>query len=220
MAAPGVPLFRIASCARIISILGSCDELGATPVRLTALHTIAYFSDALAPVWGIPVIDRQILKRRRGPVSPVLQADIDTLVGQAVILASRVSHVQEEGKWRLDARYSLNKSFSQPIFDAMLQSAQFRRELDFVQEVVLALAGLGAEGLSKAPEVDATYADPDVDVGNVIDLDFRGGSLTKTVEVARRFRALIEDQRRLTDAELTHLYVRHLYGQLQSVGVS
>lgn len=63
--------------------------------------------------------------------------------------------------------------------------------------------------------MDANYSDPLLDFGNLIDLAPEDMKPTRTAQVTERFASLMEGERACTDAELTHLYVRHLYSQLQ-----
>ncbi|WP_141721681.1 hypothetical protein [Micromonospora citrea] len=181
---------------------------------VSAVHTIAYFTDALAPIWDIPLVEGQVLKKKRVPISPELQAAIDELVGRAVFLAGNVRHVPVDGSWSLDADYSLNAVLGRRIVDAMDRDLEYRRELAFVQEVVLALAGLGVPGLSVAAQADATYSDPNIDFGGIVDLD-NSEEITRTSQVTKKFAELVGQNHRLTEAELTHLYVRHLYSLLR-----
>ena len=89
------------------------------------------------------------------------------------------------------------------------------RKLDFVREVVYAASGLGPSGIDDLGQVDAAYSDPLIDVGNVVDIDTEAGRANATARVALRFGELTQDSRELTDAELVHLYVRHLYARMQ-----
>jgi hypothetical protein len=216
--APSSDFRRLRSNLRLVAILQACHDAGLTSVPLPVIHTIAYFTDALAPIWNIPLIEGQVLKKRRIPANPELQAEIDRLVGQAVILASRVRHVYSDGTWSLDAEYSLNRVFGDRIIAAISGDNVSLRELHFVREVVLALAGLGVPGISMAAQADASYSDPNIDFGEMI--DFLGsGKLTRTTQVAKRFNELLDDDRGLSEAEITHLYVRHLYSSLRGQSV-
>jgi hypothetical protein len=203
------------SMLRLLCIVRSCHEAGIDPVPLAAIHAIAYFTDALAPIWNLPLIEKQLLKTERVPLSPELQSEIDRLVGKAVLLTSRIRHVRVDGSWSLDAEYRLNGPLSDPIFTAIRADTQFNHELTFVREVVLALAGLGIPGISSAVSADASYSDPNIDFGDILNLD-ESGKITRTTQVANRFAELIGGLRTISDAEATHLYVRHLYSILRN----
>ena len=201
---------------RLIAIAKACGEAGIPAVSLPTLHAIAYFTDALAPVWSIPVVEAYVLKRSNLSLSPELQHDIDDLVGMTILVPQRISHVQSENGWRLDAEYTLNTRFSDRVIEVMSEDDEWKRELLLAREVTLALTGLGAYGITGAVLVDATYSDPLLDIGNLVDLAPEGARLTRTAQVAERFATLMASERSLTDSELTHLYVRHLYTQLEA----
>ncbi|MGA3562128.1 hypothetical protein [Melissospora conviva] len=200
------------SSIRIVSILEATRLAGFMTTPLHALHAIAYFADALAPAWELPVLERQVLKGGGVPTSPDLQRDIDQLVGRAVVLASDIHHLQLCGQWTLEANYQLNPRFSPRIIEAMSRDATLRRELKFVSEVVLALSGLGLPGIPNATQADASYADPNVDEGDLVELD--GDRPSKTSRVTTRLQELLGSSSRLNEAEVTHLYIRHLYASL------
>ncbi|MDX8143946.1 hypothetical protein SK854_17640 [Lentzea sp. BCCO 10_0061] len=176
------------------------------------MHTVAYFADALAPIWNIPVLESRLLKKVDVPSNPEIQADIDSLVGRGVLMPSSVHYLTVSSGRRIDAKYALNPTFSARILAAISSDEQFSRELSFVLEVTLALSGLGISGMNQAVLVDATYSDPLVDFGSVVDLSPEDAQPTRTVQVSQRFTQLMASERALSDAELTHLYVRHLYG--------
>lgn len=196
---------------RILGILDAAEQIGLTPLSVGPLHAIAYFADALAPVWNMPIIDGQILKRYR-PYYPALQDDLDRLVGSGVVEVSAVSYVQVEGgSWRLEGNYKLHRAFADRILASAKDMPQQARELTFVREVVFATSGLGASGVEEASDVDAAYADPLIDVGGVIDVA-PDAAPNSTAQVALRFGTLLSG---LSTAEMTNLYVRQLYSRMR-----
>ncbi len=200
---------------RLLAILSAAEDTGLVPVPASQLHVIAYFADALAPVWSLRIIDEQLLKRQSGPMSPLLQQDLDLLVGRGVVAAHSVRHIVDaDGSWRLDANYELHQEFACPI---IAKATGFSREVvhfDFVREVVYAIAGLGLLGITAAPASDAAYGDSLVDFGGLLDIGELPRYGNQTVRVARRFGELADDDVSLTGAEMVHLYVRELYNRL------
>jgi hypothetical protein len=196
---------------RIISILEGAERAGLTPLPLLQLHTIAYFADALSPVWDLRILDAQLLKRQDGPMSPVLQAEVDRLVGRGIAIPTSVTHVPDASGWRLDASYRLNPDFAGPILAAVRSFDLQAKQLAFVQEVVYAVASLGDAGMSDAPTSDASYGSVMVDIGGLVDIEDQDGSPNETARVALRFGELMESEITLTDSEMVHLYVRQLY---------
>jgi hypothetical protein len=166
-------------------------------------------------VWGLRILDAQLLKRREGPTSPLVQRDIDRLVGEGVINASSVRHAADaEGLWRLDAAYSLNGELADPILAAARSFHDFALELDYLREVVFALSSLGAIGIAGASAADASYGNELVDLGGMVDIAGDSSQENLTAQVATRFGELMHPDIALSDSEKVHLYVRELYRRL------
>jgi hypothetical protein len=203
---------------RIITILDSAERAGLAPLPLLQLHTIAYFADALAPVWDLRILDAQLLKRCEGPMSPRLQADIDRLVGRGIVVPSAVRHVPTNpGGWRLDASYALNHEFAWPILRVAASFEFQARQLEFVQEVVYSVSALGPERLDDASLEDASYGDALVDTGGLVDISGVADAPNRTARVAMRFGELMEPEVSLSSSEKVHLYVRELYSRMAGV---
>lgn len=201
---------------RVVSILEAYRGSVHDPTGLGTIHSVAYFVDALSHAWGFSPIEDVVLKRSGLPRSPRLQVAIDRLVGGGVVIPHRVSHIeQDSGQWVLQGAFTLNEDFSTRILNTMAHDEHWLRQLTFTKEVAWSVAGLGADGTS-AVQVEASYADPLVDTNELIDLEPDEGQLSRTAEVSRSLQVLARDRlgRPLSDAELTNLYVRHLYGLL------
>ncbi len=199
---------------RLLSILRCAHNTGFEPVPGTAIHTIAYLADALSPVWGLPLLDAHVLKNRTRPNFPALQRDLDVLVGRGVVeVHDLTTSPKADSESPIGASFSLTL-LAAPSLGLILASEYFRRQFNFVREVTFAAAALGPEGLASIGTVDASYADPFADVGSVIELGQASTSGRTTAEVAEKFRVLAPDAD-LTDAQLVHLYMRHLYSRLR-----
>lgn len=194
---------------RVVMLLNAAEAAGLVPLRILRLHTFAYLSNVLAPVWDMPVLNGRVLKRRGGPFYPDLQQDLDRLVGKGVVTISNVSHVQDESKrWRLEGAYRLNREFADPILDALGSFPEERKLGTFIVELGYALSALSDEELDRAVSEDATYSDPMVSIDNVIDFaDWRERNYS--ANAAEKFDRVIPGGN-ATPGEKLHLYVRHL----------
>jgi hypothetical protein len=198
---------------RITAILSAAQDAGLSPLPVAELHAVAYFADALAPVWDLRILEEQLLKRKTGPSSPTLQHDVDRLVGRGVVIACSLRHrADRSGRWRLEASYVLHSAHASRILASAKSFPEYAAELEFVSEVVHAMSGLGLLGIAKATNSDAAYGNRLVDTGNLVDI---GASENLTAQVALRFGDLLEPQVDLTAAEMVHLYVHQLYKRLQ-----
>lgn len=209
----GTAIAELRRSIRLLSILQSAHDTGLNPVPGAAVHTIAYLADALSPVWNLPILDGHVLKQQARPNFPALQRDLDVLVGRGMVEVHDLSiSARAGGPVPISASFSLTSLAAVP-FAQISASQYFERQLDFVREVTFAAAALGPRGLEGIGTVDASYADPFADVGSVIELGESSTSGRTTAAVAQRFRALAPDAD-LTDAQLIHLYLRHLYSRM------
>ncbi len=201
---------------RLIVLLNAAENAGLTPFPIIQLHTFAYLSNVLSPVWDMPALEGKVLKRRGSPFYPALQRDVDRLVGMGVILVSNISHVlDEDQRWRLKCSYHLNHPFADPILKCIKEFENERKALNFIQELAYALSALSADDLGRATSEDATYADPIIDFDNVV--DFAEWEIENfSANAAQYFGHLFPAQMTATPGELLHLYVHHLHSRLRN----
>jgi hypothetical protein len=199
---------------RLIALLDTAEKAGLTPLPINRLHKLAYFSNVLAPVWDMLALDGKVLKRQGGPFYPSLQRDLDLLVGTGVVVVSGVGHVlDEEKQWKLDGFYRLNRDLADRILTHVRSFEDERRLLGFLQELAFALAALSDVDLNKVLVEDATYSDPMIDFGNIVDFA-EWQQKNYTASAARYFEWLLPEGSRATPSEQLHLYVRHLHSRM------
>lgn len=198
---------------RLVMLLDAAEGAGLVPLKILRLHSFAYLSNVLAPVWDMPVLDGKVLKRRGGPFYPDLQRDLDRLVGQGVAVISGIGHVQDDSKrWRLEGSYRLNRKFADPILTALRHFPDELRISTFISELGFALSALSDAELDLAVGEDATYSDPMITVDNVIDFaDWRDRNFS--ANAAEKFDRVIPGGN-ATPGEKLHLYVRHLHRRI------
>jgi hypothetical protein len=180
------------------------------------LHAFAYFSNVLAPIWEMPVLDGKVLKVRGGPFYPALQDDLDALVGRGLVVVTDLGHVQgEDGHWRLEGAFSLNTELAGASLSILQNFPEESRLQQFIQELAYAFSSLSDEELGLAPNEDASYADPLVGVGNVVDFaEWR--AINYSALAAQTFDEFVPGGGQATMAEKLHLYTRHLHRRLNA----
>jgi hypothetical protein len=199
---------------RLIVLLDAAEQAGLVPIPILRLHTLAYLANVLAPVWDMPALEGKVLKRQGGPFYPALQHDLDRLVGTGVAVILGLDHVLDEDKrWRLEGSYQLNRPFSDRILLRLLDFKSERRLVDFLRELAFAVSTLSDDDFDKAMTEDATYSDPLVGVGNVVDFA-EWQRKNYTANAARYFDNLLPGGARATPGEKLHLYVRHLHSRV------
>ncbi len=154
------------------------------------------------------------LKRQGGPFYPGLQHDLDRLVGMGVAIILGLGHVlDEEKRRRLEGSYQLNRKFADRIVRRLLEFESERRLTNFLRELAFAVSTLSDEDFDKAMTEDATYSDPLIDFGNVVDFA-EWQRKNYTANAARYFDNLLPGGARATPGEKLHLYVRHLHSRV------
>lgn len=194
-------------------LLDAAEGAGLVPLPLLRLHTLAYLANVLAPVWDMPAQDGKILKRRGGPFYPSLQKDLDRLVGMNVVEISSLGYsLDESGRWRLEGSYKLNGQLANPVLRQARQFEDEARFINFIQELAYALSALSDEEIDRAMMEDATYSDPLIDVGNVV--DFAEWRLLNYTANAADELGRVSPDGGATLGEKLHFYVRHLKTRL------
>lgn len=201
---------------RILQLFSAAEEVGMSPLRVNSFHMMAYFTDVLAPVWNLPLLDSVILKRLRRPFFPRLQSDLDSLVGHGLVQVSHFEYFLVDEKWNISAEYYIHWPLARPVMDAIRAQSTIAKSSQFVREVVFAMAAFGEEGIPELGHADAAYSNPLVDVGDVIDMSDGRTGTNPSAAMALRFRHILDEPAELTDPELVHLYVRHLYTKMQA----
>ena len=192
---------------RLLMLLDGSERAGISPIRLRRLHTYAYLSNVLAPVWESRVFDGRVLKRRGGPFYPGLQHDLDRLVGLGLVSITNFGHIiDEDNQWMLDGAFHLNRALVGETLE-IIGSFPLQQEMrTFLLEIAYAVSALDDFEFDGVPSEDATYSDVNVSFENVVDFgEWR--NLNYSVNVTRHFTSLSE---LVTSAELLHLYIRHL----------
>jgi hypothetical protein len=195
---------------RLLVLLDAAEGAGLSPLKILRLHAFAYLSNVLAPVWNLTALDGKVLKRRGGPFYPALQHDLDGLVGRGLVSITGLGHVRDDdNRWRLEGAYHLNRLLADPVLHQLSTYDEERRLSFFVKELAYALSALGDQDIDRAFTQDATYSDPLVSVGNVVDFN-EWRHINYSANAAQHFENLIPGGARATPGERLHLYIRHL----------
>jgi hypothetical protein len=202
------------SQVRLLQLLDSAEGAGLCPISVRSLHTFAYFANVLSPVWDLPPLDGKVLKLNGGPFYPALQHDLDRLVGLGIVTISELGHERDEdGHWRLRGCFGLNRSLAAMPLEVIFTFDDERKIGVFLRELALAASTLTDEWLATASRADATFADPLTQPGNVIDFA-EWQHRNYSANAANVFRGLMPEGITATNAELLHLYIRHLRSRL------
>lgn len=202
--------------ARILMLLEAAEHTGLTPIPVLELHAFAYFANVLSPVWDLLPQKRSVLRRRGGPYYPELQDDVDVLVGRGLVSIEGLRHVaDEEGRWRLEGRFSIADDGALAVTEALRAFDDERRLFGFYRELGFALASIPDGQRGGTVVEDATYGDDRVGEGAIIDFaEWRRENYSENA--ARYFDHVMPGGRQATPAQKLHLYARHLQQRLAS----
>ena len=200
---------------RLLMLLAGADEAGIAPIRLRRLHIYAYLSNVLAPVWTSQVFDGRILRRRSGPFYPLLQQQLDRLVGLGLVLITDLDYViDKDHQCRLDGAFSLNAELVGDINMIIANYPHLQQLWTFLVEIAYAVSAMRDDEFDEVPKEDPTYADANVGFDNVVDFaEWR--EVNYSANAARYLASFSENP---TPAELLHLYVRHLHRRISGEG--
>lgn len=199
----------------LVGLFDALDQAGIRPVAPSLLHSLWYLANALAPVWRLQPFDAAVLKTGQQPFFPMIQRDLDALVGMGMLEVC--SLVASESQARMQVSFALNRRFADPVLTIMLSIPEEKDLLVFFVEVVQSLSRLSESQQRIGMSEDASYGDPGIDVGNVVDLGewLKRGATTKTSDVLTRIQALSGGD--LLPAECMDIYMDHL-GRRLSLG--
>ena len=207
---------------RLVLLLEASREAGIDPIPTQRLHLVAYLANVLSPVWDMPYAtntqlkaDGSILKLSGGPFYPDLQADLDRLVGMGVVMVEGLCYrTIDDEHYRLEGSYRVNPTLAEPILTCMFSLLSEARIARCIRELVLALSSLSDKEMDRAATQDATYSDPTIGPGNVIDF---GEWTTSNFSSSAAIRAgeFVQSRADIGASEKVHLYIRHLRRRLQ-----
>jgi hypothetical protein len=194
--------------AWLLMLLESAERSGIVPIESMRLHRLVFLANCLAPVYDLPAADGKILKYQRGPFYPELQWDIDRLVVQGLVVMLDLNHVVDDfGPW-----FTANYTLSVQGIDAVriiVSTPNGARVYGYLAEVAAAFATLPETARQDAALEDATYSNPFIREGSLIDFgEWQRENFSEAA--AHAFNAALPDNVRLTRRDELHLYFRYL----------
>jgi hypothetical protein len=199
---------HIARRAWLLLLLDGVEHAGASPIASTRLHRLAFLANCLAPVYDLPSPDGKIVKYRRGPFYPDLQWDVDRLVAQNLVSMRNLEHVRDVAGLWFRADYELSDAGVTAVHK-LTDSPRAERGHGFLRELAAAYAALPEGAREDAALSDATFTDPLVNLGSLIDFaewDVRNF----THQTADAFADFVPPAVHLTPRDKLHLYFRYL----------
>jgi len=204
---------------RILQLLEASERAALAPIDTDKLHAFAYLADVLSPVWGLRPFDRRVLKTGRPPYYADLQREVDSLVAMGLLEVSQPAYRKApDGSMLFQARYALRfaSSHGRNIRLALDADIEATAGQSYLDELARALASLRDEDIAAASAEDATYDDPNISSGDIIDFGevahrMRTGHATDSLD------SLFPDVR-LTPGRRLYMYAHYLGRKVHAVG--
>ncbi len=196
--------------ARILGLLQAARDAGISPVQSSRFHQLVYLCNALAPVWDVVPLTKELLKLYGTPYDASLQDDIDHLVASGLVHARDLHYFQtDQGTWQVGALYALGPAErAEPILRMLWSFPDERNAAAIAREVCLAISALPAESIDRVLSLDVAYSDPRFSPNSIISLLDSDGE-NGTSRAAQLFQNVSD--KGLTPSEQAGLYIRHLY---------
>ena len=198
---------------RLLGIVDACRRAGVLPISTDSLRVITYLSEVLSPVWNLEPLDKRVLKRSNIPFLSYLQQDVDRLIGKGLVKVMDVSIVQLGDTNVPMPIVSLNSELADPILHEWRTLPGEETRLRFYFELAQAYSRLADVQVAKSMVQDATYGDPYVDAGQVIDLgEWKDSKETATSHVVEKMRELSDGK--IGPAQALDIYMQHLVNRV------
>ncbi|WP_300154232.1 hypothetical protein [Solidesulfovibrio sp.] len=196
---------------RILSILDACHWVGLAPIITTSLHVIVYLAEALSPAWNLKAMDGKVLKQSTAPYYPLLQKDTNRLIGMGLIRVNALEKgFSDKGDPVFLPKISLELQKTDQILKTLRELPDEELMFIFFREVVQAFSRLSDQQVPTSMKEDATYGDPAVDIGQVIDLgEWLSTDNTATSQAIDQIRNFSGYS--INPAETIDIYVDHIF---------
>lgn len=151
---------------RILQMFAALERVGGTPIDTKTFHAFAFFTNVLSPVWGFEPLEGSVLKEEGAPYFPTLQHELDRLVGERFVV---VHSLRLDDGIGLEATFRLDSERARPVLDALASLPDQAGVGDFLTELADAFAEIDVDRRDNAAAEDASYSDPAIPRGRVVD---------------------------------------------------
>lgn len=197
--------------ARLLQIVASLERVGVTPVSNRDLHSIAYLSNVLSPLWEVEPLETSVLKDRNGPRSSILEHEIDLCVGNGLLIVETLT-ADPENPSQLSASYRLNARVALPIVAEIAMLPDEQPVTAYLNEIAFAFSEIQPGGRDDLALQDAAWSNPSIAAGRIVDFanHQRYPTSNLTVQAAEAFQKYAPAGFTYNRAEKLLMYMRLL----------
>ena len=78
--------------AKLVQMFDALERVGGTPIDTVTFHSFAFFVNVLSPLWDLYPFEGSVLKEARSPHFPIVQRELDCLVGAGIVEVTSLSY--------------------------------------------------------------------------------------------------------------------------------
>jgi hypothetical protein len=215
-------LQRTKESLRAVSLIEAAGRSSLTPIPVKRLHAFAYFADMLSPVWNLTPFDSVALKSDRAPFFARFQDQVDFLVLQGILEVEGFTYRREAAgsPLVLSASYSIrygDENASQ-LIAFIREDDDLALNLDYLTSLATALSRLEGDAIEAAVFGDASWEDPTVPIGDVVEITKPVGlqADTATKAAVSLFDELKNKHIRLNPRSRLRLYAAYLVNRIEA----
>lgn len=206
---------RLRGWVRALGLVEGAERASITPIPAQRLHALAYLADVLSPVWGLQPFDSFALKTEQTPFFFDVQESLDDLVIMGMLEVRDFEYqLERPDQGRLFARYNLkfDSPMAERIVSFLSEEEIWGPEITYLTALATALSRLPDDQISYAARWDASWENPNVATGDVVELRSLVGSplQTLTSEIVSIFDELKHEKATLSPAGRLRLYATYL----------
>lgn len=193
---------------RLLQIFTALERAGALPATISDVHTFAFFSNVLSPLWELEPLEGAILKLADGPYYPFLQKELDRLVGTGFVRVATLDASSSKDLIHLRATFELVSNVT-ALLEKIESLPDEMETLKFLTELAFCFVKIGGGHRAAAAIKDATFSDPAISNNRIIDFAEWNdpGVSDPSVRAANRFQKYAPVGVTLNRAEKLSMYM-------------
>lgn len=155
---------------RLLQIFTALERAGALPATVSDLHTFAFFSNVMSPLWSLEPLEGAVLKLADGPYYPFLQREVDHLVGIGFLEIDSLDVTKaSKGPAQLRATFRLAPKAAGEVVEKVQVLPDEVETLRFLTELAFSFANIKRDDRRAAAIKDATFSNPAISDNRIID---------------------------------------------------
>ena len=198
--------------AKLVQMFDALERVGGTPIEGAAFHSFAFFVNVLSPLWDLHPFEGSVLKEHGSPFFPVVQRELDALVGDNLVTVAdlSLSTSTDGGVPKLTASFSLAREKCVELLAIIRALPDEIQSEGFLLELADAFVAIQPELRDDVAVVDAAYSDPSIAEGRIVDFAEWVSSTNDNASwrVAQEFQRFVPDYVSLSRAEKLVMYMR------------